>query len=124
MKVKREYQAYQEPDLPTGGTNTMVHNRRQRKRNQNERSTYSLSTYVPMGPLLHQPDIWGLTKGMLYKHKYFISKNHTLLSTTKCRVGADREECMKILVQCRYIHVAWPHGGARSIRRHPLNFVY
>jgi hypothetical protein len=30
----------------------MVHNRRQRKRNQNERSTYSLSTYVPMGPLL------------------------------------------------------------------------
>jgi hypothetical protein len=32
--------------------------------------------------------IWGLTKGMLQKYISFIIKNHTLLSTTKCRVGA------------------------------------
>jgi hypothetical protein len=30
----------------------MVHNRRQGKGTQNERPTYSLSTYVPMGSLL------------------------------------------------------------------------
>ena len=34
------------------------------------------------------PDIWGLTNGMFQRLIFYYIENHTLLSTTKCRVGA------------------------------------